>query len=412
MKINISLNYSVEVEECNIDYLVAVFKRLLVYLLTDFIKAALLQFAEEIMKGKKKPFNCEKCGNDMVFIWKTKNAKDMKLTTILADVILPQMQIECKVCGKKMFITRQLLGVGKYQKTSTITQKMLALLGSLTTFRVSEKIADMFGVQFNRMTVWRCVQKVGKTISFDLDPDELPSGQADGTGIPIKGIKKRGQELKVFIQKKIGGGVRIAGLAIGKYDSGWDELFAPLRETIMSFKHFLLITDGDTSIFKGIECVNVLFQRCLWHIPHQLKHCLWEDKVKRKSLDWLIILAKIFNIVAYRSGLEECEIEAVLEEKDKAMEELISYCDEREYTSCATYLRNAEPDMFTALKKRLDGKASSLVERVMRTVNMRINVGKWTPSGALNAMNVRLAHYYNDWTPGEPKTEGVTILRL
>lgn len=412
MKIESNFSYSVEVKECNIDYLIAIFKHLLVYLLTDFIKVALVQFAEEIMKGEKKPFNCDRCGNDMNFIWKTRNAKDMKLTTIFAEVILPQMQVECKACGKKMFITRLLLGVAKYQKMSTITQKMLALLGSLTTFRVSEKISDMFGIKFNRMTVWRCVQKVGKTISFDLDPDELPSGQADGTGIPIKGIKKRGQELKVFIQKKVKGGVLVAGLAIGKYDSGWDELFAPLRETIMSFKDFLLITDGDTSILKGIKCVNVLFQRCLWHIPHQLKHCLWEDKVKRKSTDWLMILAKIFNIVAYRSHLEEPEIEAVLKEKNERMDELISFCDEREYSSCSAYLRNARHDMFTALENRLDGKASSLVERVMKTVNMRINVGKWTPSGALNAMNVRLAHYYNDWMPGEPRPEGVKIVRL
>ena len=412
MKINYCLNYSVELKECKIDFLISVFKQLIVILLTDFIKETLKQFAEEIMKQKKKPFNCEGCGNDMNFIWKTKNAKNMKLTTILAEVILPQMQVQCKVCGKKMFITRLLLGVEKYQKMSTTTQRMLALLGCLTTFRVSEKIANMFGVAFNRMTVWRCVQQVGKTITFDLDPDELPSGQADGTGIPIKGIKKRGQELKVFIQKKIAGGVRIAGLAIGKYDSGWDKLFAPLRETIMSFDHFLLITDGDTSIFKGIKCVNILFQRCLWHIPHQLKYCLWEDKVKRKSADWLKILAKIFNIVAYSSRLEEYEIEAILIEKNKQMDKLISLCDERGYSSCASYLRNAKPDMFTALKKRLDGKASSLVERVMRTVNMRINVGKWTPAGALNATNVRLAHYYNDWMPGEPKAKGVEIIRL
>ncbi len=99
------------------------------------------------------------------------------------------------------------------------------------------------------MKVWRCLQHVGRTISFDLAPGQLPCGEADGTGIPIVGIKKRGQELKVFIQKKIGGGARMAGLAIGRYDTGWDELFAPLHERIMSFKRFLLVTDVDASNF-------------------------------------------------------------------------------------------------------------------------------------------------------------------
>ncbi len=60
-----------------------------------------------------------------------------------------------------------------------------------------------------------------------------------------------------------------------------------------------------------------------------------------------------------------------------------------------TYLLNAKPDIFTAFEKKLNGKTTSLVERVMRTVNLRINVGKWSTSGALNALKVRLAYYYN-----------------
>jgi hypothetical protein len=204
----------------------------------------------------------------------------------------------------------------------------------------------------------------------------------------------------------------VAGLAIGKYDSGWDKLFAPLRETIKSFKSFLLVTDGDTSIFKGVKCLNVILQRCLWHIPHQLKHCLWADKVKRKSPDWLKIIGKIFDITAIRTKMDDVEIEAVLKEKRARLDELISFCETMGYQSCASYLRNAKPDMFSALEKRLNGKASSLVERVMRTVNLRVNVGKWSPAGALNAMNLRLAHYYNDWLPGEPEMRGVTIQRL
>jgi len=412
MKINYNVNYSVEVENCNIDYLIMVFKQILVIVLTDFITQVLRQFAEAAMQQAKKPFYCTGCGNNTNFIWKTRNAKKMILTTIFAALHLPQMQVQCKCCGKKMFISRLLLGVEKYQKMSKVTQKMLALLGSLTTFRVSEKITNMFGLAFNRMTIWRCVQKTGEAINFHLDPDELPSGQADGTGIPIKGIKKRGQELKVFIQKKVAGGVRIAGLSIGKYDSGWDKLFEPLRETIMGFERFLLLTDGDTSILKGIECVNILFQRCLWHIPHQLKHCLWRDGVARKSKDWLKILAKIFNIVSYSSFLEKEEIDAVIEAKNIQLDKLIAFCNKNDYKVCAAYLENARPDMFTSLKNRLDGKATSLVERVMKTVNMRINVGKWTSRGALNATKVRLAHYYNDWQPGEPEKKEIKITRL
>jgi len=411
VKIELNFNYSVDLEKCNIDYLTSVFKQIQELLFTDFAKTSLEQFGDSAMKDATKPFCCT-CGNNRDFIWKTKDAKSMKITTIRGELELPQMQVQCKLCGKKMFISRPLLGIEKYQKMSSTTHKMLAFVGALTPFRVAKKILGMVGIGIDRMKIWRCVQKVGKTIVFNLDPEELPCGEADGTGIPIIGIKKRGQELKVFIQKRVAGGVRIAGLAIGKYDAGWDKLFAPLRKTIMSFESFLLVTDGDTSIFKGIKCVNVILQRCLWHIPHQLKHNLWSDKVKRKSADWLEIMGKIYNIVSLRAYIEPDEIAAVLLEKRDLLNVLIALCEERGYKSCASYLINARPDMFSALEKRLSGKSSSLAERVMRTVNMRINVGKWTPQGALNAMNLRLAHYYNDWLPGEPDAKGVKIVRL
>ena len=34
-------------------------------------------------------------------------------------------------------------------------------------------------------------------------------------------------------------------------------------------------------------------------------------------------------------------------------------------------------------------------QRVMRTVNMRVSVSKWSIAGALNVTKVRLAYYYN-----------------
>ena len=134
--------------------------------------------------------------------------------------------------------------------------------------------------------------------------------------------------------------------------------------------------------------------------------------MKRRSEKWQEVMGKIFDICGTRALLEEDEIDAALKAKRKAMDELIALCVERRHEKCAVYLANAKPDMFTAMENRLKGKATSLVERVMRTVNMRVNVGKWTASGALNAMNVRLAHYYNGWSPSGQATEEVVVTRL
>lgn len=85
----------------------------------------------------------------------------------------------------------------------------------------------------------------------------------------------------------------------------------------------------------------------------------------------------------------------MVESKRKRLNAVINYCRENEYTHTVSYLENAQHDMFTAIDKRLNGKTTSKVERVMRTVNMRVNVSKWSDAGALNVTKIRLAYYYN-----------------
>lgn len=410
MTTNVSLNFSIETPDCKIDTIIGAFKKVLPLFLAEFVRLILEGYAKEVMSWAVKPFSCDQCGNNRDFIWKTMNAKPTTIITIFGDIVLGQMQIKCKKCRHKMFITRKLLEILKYQKMSKTTERILALIGSFATFRVSEKILGMFNIRLDKITVWRCVQRVGEKIRFDLDLDEAPRGQADGTGIPIQGIKKRGKELKVFIQEKLEGGVRIAGLSIGNYDGGWDKLFDPIVETLRFFPNFLLVTDGDTNILKGIKSLNIIFQRCLWHIPHQMKHCLWSDGVKRKTRDWLYVIGRLLDITAIRSRIiDEEEIAAVFKTKKERLEKLIKHCEKQGWKRCATYLRNAAPDMFTAFKKRLNGKTTSKVERVMRTVNLRINVGKWSMRGALNAMKIRLAHYYNGFDVEDDRDENISV---
>jgi len=158
-----------------------------------------------------------------------------------------------------------------------------------------------------------------------------------------------------------------------------------------------LVTDGDTSILDALkDKVKIIVQRCLWHIPHQAKYVLWQDGVKHKSAEWLHVVSELMEICAIRPFVD-CQktIEKMIESKRKRLEEVIEYCQEKGYTHSVSYLENAQPDMFTAVEKRLNGKTTSKVERVMRTVNMRANVSKWSAAGALNVTKIRLAYYYN-----------------
>ncbi len=402
MTVTISINYKIEIPDCNIETIIACFRQALILFLSDFVNTILIEFAIQYMKEKTFLFACEGCGSNHGFIWKTKRARDTRISTVFGKIMLWQMQVMCKSCGKKMYITRKLLDIAPRQSMSEGTKKLFALLGSLTSFRVSEKMLKLVGVRIDKMSIWRCTQEVGEQLEFDLDLNEGGRGEADGTGVAINGIKKRGRELKVFVQETITGGVRIAGLSIGKYESDWDKLFNPLKSSLKAFDNFLLVTDGDSNILKSIKGVKILFQRCLWHLPYQMKYYLWKDGIKRKSTEWYHLLGKVFDITAIRYGLDdEKEIEGIIKIKNNRLDKLISYCLENGYTNSASYLKNARGDMFTAFSNKLKGQTTSKVERVMRTVNMRTKIGKWSESGALNAIKVRLAHYYNGFDPAE-----------
>ncbi len=395
--ISFDCQFEVHLKDSSLSSILAAFAELLPQILTDFIQKVLVGFGEHVMALKKKPFACG-CGNDREFTWKTRHGKKTKIHAFYQWVWLQQLQVVCKRCGSKLYITRKLLGMKPKKRIAAEIYRKLGLLGSLTTFRVAEKIGKMFGWAVDKMTVWSAVQKTGSEIEFKVDEKELPQGEADGTGIGIKGIKKRGKELKAFIQYKKGGGVRVAGLDIGNYNGSWDNLFKKSLKALGSFtRPFSLITDGDTSILDALKGkVKIIVQRCLWHIPYQAKYVLWQDKVKRKSEDWLYVIVELMEICAIRPFVDDKQtIAAMIASKKARLDELIKRCAEREYTHTAAYLENARPDMFTAIKKRLDGKTTSKVERLMRTVNMRVNVSKWTEAGALNVMKVRLAYYYN-----------------
>jgi len=394
--IDFDCQFKVHLKNSHISTILAAFAALLPELLRDFFQKVLVGFGEYAMALKKKPFTC-KCGNDADFIWKTRHGKKTKIHGFYRWLELQQLQVQCKRCGSKMYITRKLLGMAPMKRIAPEIYRKLGLLGSLTTFRVAEKIGGMFGWAVDKMTIWSAVQKTASEIDFKLDANELPHGEADGTGIGIKGIAKRGKELKVFIQYKQGGGVRVAGLDLGNYNGSWDKLFQNSIEVLKGFSQFLLLTDGDTAILDALkDKVKIIFQRCLWHIPHQAKYVLWQDKVKHKSAEWLYVISELMEICAIRPFVD-CQqtIEMMVESKRKRLEKIIRYCRKNEYARTVSYLENARPDMFTALEKRLNGKTTSKVERVMRTVNMRVNVSKWSKAGALNVTKVRLAYYYN-----------------
>ena len=402
MNSDISLNYSINLESCTLDNITALIKELLPLILEDIFTIILIAFGQRY-KDSKITSKCN-CSDEAELKWSHKIGRKSIIKTQWGDVKIPQLQMQCTSCGQKESMSRPLLHMKPRTQIGQNLKENVALFTALMPFRVCAKVLKFTGIKMSRTQAWRCTQEIGKKLEFGLDEKGCKSGMADGTGVGIQGIKKRGQELKVFAQNLPNGKLHIAGVNIGKYESedNWREIFEPLKESFEKMGEFSLTTDGDCAILKSFDAdIDLHIQRCLWHIPHQFKYYLWMDKVKRKSPLWLKIMAKCLAFVSLpKTIIDDPQlIDSMLEQKEDDYEELIALLEENNCSSCLSHIQNAYPNMFTNFSKKWKGKTTSLIERIMRTVNLRVNAGKWSTQGALNVIKIRLAYYYNGFNP-------------
>ena len=177
---------------------------------------------------------------------------------------------------------------------------------------------------------------------------------------------------------------------------GWKRLFAPLKKALKFFTSIFLVTDGDTSPLDGLTGINVIIQRCLFHVAHEIKYTLWEDKVKRKSKKWIRVLARILEITSLkRIWADKGVLGNIIKGKRNLLTRLIHYCEKNGYGHTLQYLMAAREDIFSGIERKISGGTTSLLERVMRTINQRMNVAQWSDESALAVAKIRGAYYYN-----------------
>lgn len=182
LKIDFTCQFQLTLPDTRLSTLLSVFTVLLPTMLGDFIQKVLIGYGELLMACQKKPFSCERCGNDERFIWKTRHGKPTKVLTTLTWVTLRHLQVQCSCCGHKFSITRMLLGLDPYQRIAPEIRRKLGLLGSLTTFRVAELFMKTFGAVIDKMTIGGRCRRRAKRSRFPWiprgSPEERPMARA------------------------------------------------------------------------------------------------------------------------------------------------------------------------------------------------------------------------------------------
>ena len=391
MKIYLEATITLEVDNCNLKTLTMTFLRALKPLFRSIVSEALIHYYHESLSSGEL---CEQLQTNKIV--ERSHKKQTKLKTLFGDIWVPQIQVRIypnnPACAEQRSITRLLLGVEPRCQIPGFMKELLGLLGSLTTYRVGHRIIKMFsGFKCSIMSIWRSVQWLGKRINLSLAEDGINELEADGTGIPTKNSGKRGSELKVVFQRNKKGKLHLAGIAIGKYKetANWQQAMDnPIKEGIKQFGKVVLASDCDSAITEtALQCNDkVVLQRDIWHVYHQLKYYLWQDKVEKPirnniiSLVYKLMLIKKQFAVNHRLLLVDMVINSLIRNG---------------YTHTSTYLKTCTENFYTFLEEKNTNIYTSKTERSMRTINARINVGVWSDNGALNAAKIRLSYYYN-----------------
>lgn len=197
----------------------------------------------------------------------------------------------------------------------------------------------------------------------------------DGTKVK-SGLKERGSEIHLAIspvKTTVKNGrtyteKRLVAFSIGDADKG-------LKSQLSRYSCDNVIVDGDPSYLNLVKDVfeDATHRRCKWHIPRQVSHLLYMNKVPvREREPFILGLVNILNTKDYYKALS-------------GYFNYIQMFEKLKFDDIVTFLKNAMSGLFISeddWNNEEKHSSNSLIEREMREINRRTDVGcRWTDEG-------------------------------
>lgn len=397
MKINLDVNISIEVENCNFRELTKSFLLALASLFTQFVSNVLILYFEQYYRDGTlvKKLGCHK-------VCKKTCNKRTKFKTLFGVIRVPQIQVRVYDSDgneSQKSITRILLEVSPRYQLPDFMKELMGFIGSVSSFRVGHSIlTGLSEFKISLTSLWRSAKWYANNIQLGLADDGLNEFEADGTGIPTVNTGKRGSELKKVFQKRQNGKLHLVGISMGKYKAqgGWEKAMSVIKEALNSgrelYERVVLASDGDQAILKAaakIDSKRLKIQKDKWHIFHQMKYYLWQDKVAKEHRSKIISHFYKLSMLFKRS----------IKKRDARIKRYISMLKQVGYITTSVYLNSSMEGFYTHEAEGNTNIYTSKTERSMRTTNQRINIGLWSEDGALSVCKIRDAYYYNGISP-------------
>ena len=357
-------------------------------ILGDIFREAVLSHQEALLKQDlgdryqrkriEAGFACPDCGCRK-FTRKGKRQRVYKCVIGKIKVFL--LQVKCSSCEHRFCPYKDLVGLAFSER---ISKGLIERQMDLTCHIPYGKAQN-----FIRLCLDTAVSPVTVRKSIDRKADQIRSQPVtakdrvvfeDSTKVKA-GDKDRGESIHLAIAAKpyytLNGRPRMwkrfLFLKTGKADS--------IKETLKSLNAKAIVHDGDMDL---TGCAP-LIQRCLWHLPRQLKHFLWMDgldfEARKPYVKELIeVLYHSPSVQAMKQGYRK----------------VINRLKKNNLDHSAVHLTNAFNEITVARQNKLPYPTTSPVEREMREINRRADVGvRWSVEGVENLLLVKT---YNKFT--------------
>lgn len=346
------------------------------------------------------PWSCPKCRNRKGFARRGFRSTPRQLNTTAGKITFDCQLLECWRCTHRFAPVVEMLGLAPRQRTTDGLVDLAARLATEVSYRrASALLRHLSGVRISGRRIRDGVVAMAPERLGPTGPDEVPIVLLDGTG-ERAGSKKGGVEVHLAIgvvARRRSGRRWIARTALlgATLGEGWDVMAGLLADV----KPGLVVVDGEEALTTMVERLwpHVPIQRCLFHaLRNSGQVAAYVDRAdKRLREDWHATLAGIFA-----DAYDHRDVGRAL----AALDELTEDMEACRAPAAAGHLRGARPYLFTFLTDRHAGRlvagdkgrpelATGVIERVMRELNRRTDIGvRWSVKGLRALLMVKLAH--------------------
>lgn len=354
-------------------------------ILQQVLSQALAQVQEQWLaqvQREEAELICRSCG--VVHVghkgWVRRGWRARQMQTQAGPLVLPLLQTTCRLCDKTRVLDPERLGIEPRARYTRELKRAVVERVYETSYSRSARLArEVWGVALSSSTLHGFVQHQAAQVEL------TPSAEgrillADGTKVPA-GTRAAQEELRLSFQllgrtQEAGRSrarLRLLALAAGR--GSWPRV---LRGDTRAE---VVVTDAEASLPAHVQASHpeARHQWCEWHVGYTLEWSLLEDGLR----------------VGERRRLQR-ELARILwsRRSPRTKQRLYGGFLRRMPRRTRKQLERARPYILFDVPSA--ERTTSLVERQMREINRRVNVGvRWSVSGVENLMLLSMTKQHN-----------------